>query len=69
MNQTNRLRMMLWVVWFAATVSGIVAFWLDKDPAKLTPVLGWVTGALAVGEAANVGKRATFNIDAVKAER
>lgn len=42
----------------------MVGWFLDKDPSQLGPVMAWVTGAVAAGEAANIGKRATFKKEA-----
>jgi hypothetical protein len=45
---------------FIILVCAAIAGWLfDKDPAKLVPVLWVVVVAMGVGEASNVGKRAT----------
>jgi hypothetical protein len=45
---------------FVVVVVGAIGGWaLGRDPSQLAPVMGWVVLALGVGEASNVGKRAT----------
>ncbi len=49
------------------TVLAALAGWIfyDRDPAKLAPILGFLVVGAGVGEASNVGKRATFKAEAV----
>lgn len=65
MNQTAKLRWIFSILWVVA-VSAALAGWafFDKDPAQLAPVIGWITAAVATGEASNIGKRATFKPEA-----
>jgi hypothetical protein len=54
---------------FVVTVLGGLAGWvLGRDPSVLTGLMGFVTTALFVGEASNIGKRATFKPEAVVPE-
>lgn len=59
MKLTNVIRITT-VVAFAATVLVALIGWLvGRDPNALLGVLGAVVAAMGVGEASNVGKRAT----------
>ena len=65
MNITTKLRCVFTTLWVVAVLAALAGWvFLDKDPAQLAPVIGWITAAVATGEASNVGKRATFNGDA-----
>ena len=59
-NLTGKFRVVAWFLWSGTVVAGVVGWFLGKQPVDLAPVIGWVTGALAIGEGANVGKRATY---------
>lgn len=50
---------------FVMTVLAALFSWLffDRDPAQLSSVIGWLTAAVVSGEAANIGKRATYKSD------
>lgn len=63
MNQTDKFRVAVKVLFAVVVLAAVVGFFLDKDPAKLSPVIAWCTGALAIGEGANIGKRATYRPD------
>ncbi len=65
MSITSRLRVVFTCLFIGLVISATVGWFLDKDPAKLAPVIAWVTGAIVAGEASNVGKRATFKKEAI----
>jgi Na+/H+-translocating membrane pyrophosphatase len=65
---TTRLRTVFTCLLVATVVAAVVGWFLDKDPGKLAPVIAWITGAIMAGEASNIGKRATFNKEAVDAD-
>ena len=64
MSVTNRLRIVFSCIWVLTVIAVVVGWWFGKDPAQLAPVIGWLTAAVAAGEASNVGKRATFKQEA-----
>lgn len=63
MNKTDRFRLVVKVLFAGVIIAAVVGWFMDKDPAKLAPVIAWCTGALAIGEGANIGKRATYRSD------
>lgn len=68
-NWTTRFRIAaqgLFIVEVLAATIGWLFFALD--PAMLAPVVGWVAMAIGVGEAANVGKRATYKSELGESE-
>lgn len=64
MNLTDKWRVVARIL-FVIVVLAAVAGWafFDRDPAELSGVIGWLTAAVATGEAAHVGKRATYKRD------
>ena len=61
---TRRLRV-LYAVLFTLAVLVTLGGWLaGRDPSSLTGVLGTLAVAVGIGEASNVGKRATFKREA-----
>ncbi|HSH45798.1 MAG TPA: hypothetical protein VK966_08075 [Longimicrobiales bacterium] len=62
MNRTDRYRGVAWTL-VSLTVLAALYGWLfrDLDPSALA----WIVAAPAIGEGANVGKRATFKREAV----
>ena len=66
MKLTNVIRITT-VVAFAATVLVALIGWLvGRDPNALLGILGAVVAAMGVGEASNVGKRATIKAELMK---
>jgi uncharacterized membrane protein YccC len=63
MNLTSRIRK--WILGcFVSLIAASIGGWLlGKDPEQLVPVLVLVVGALGIGEASNVGKRATTKVE------
>jgi hypothetical protein len=70
MSWTTRFRL-LFVALFALSVIIACGGWLlcGRSPAELAPVFQWLATAIGIGEASNVGKRATFKPEAVVPER
>lgn len=67
MSNTDRFRAVATTLFFLVVVVAVVGWaWLERDPSQLSPVIGWLTAAVATGEFANVGKRATFKKEAVE---
>ncbi len=66
MSWTTRFRI-VYAALFAASVLGALVGWLflERDPAQLDGVLMWAAAACGVGEASNIGKRATWKKEAV----
>jgi len=63
---TNVVRIAV-VVAFISTVGVALGGWLGgKDPNSLLGILGAVVAAMGVGEASNVGKRATTKSELMK---
>ena len=60
MSYTDRFRTYMTILFIGLVVLSAVGWWVDKDPGGIAPILGWVGGALGVGEASNIGKRATY---------
>ncbi len=66
MSKTDIFRVGSWVLFFALIIAGGLGYFIwDKDPAKLTTLFAFLVPTLAIGEGANVGKRATFKKDAL----
>ncbi len=68
MNTTGKLRIVFALLLVVVTLTATVGWFMEKDPGQLAPVIGWITAAVAAGEASNVGKRATFKQEAVDVE-
>lgn len=64
---TTKLRVWWSVMLSAVVVCGLYG-WLkmDKDLGDLTPLLTTMAAAAAIGEASNVGKRATWKAEAAQ---
>ena len=61
MNKTDRYRALAWTL-VSLTVLAALYGWLFRE---LDPTaLGWIVAAPAIGEGANVGKRATYKQEA-----
>ena len=69
MSWTTRFRL-VFVSLFVLAVLVALGGWLvfDRDPERLSSLIGWLVGACGIGEASNVGKRATYNQAAVGQE-
>ena len=66
MNTTDTLRRVMLVV-FVVTVAVVLGGWLfHRDPSQLSTLLGIEALGLGIGEASNVGKRATFKTEAAQ---
>jgi hypothetical protein len=54
---------------FSITIVGLLGGWFfGKDPSQLAFLVGTLAATTAVGEASNIGKRATFKKEAVASE-
>jgi hypothetical protein len=69
MSTTDRGRSAFVALFCVVTLAAVVGWFLDKDPGQLAGVLLWVSAAIGLGEASNIGKRATWKSEAVEAER
>jgi uncharacterized membrane protein len=58
-SMTDSIRRTARGLFIVVTVGAVGGWALGRDPAMLAPVIGWVVMALGIGEASNVGKRAT----------
>ena len=66
MGTTNMIRRAT-IVAFLAVVFGALGGWFaGRDPGPLLGILGAVVAAMGVGEASNVGKRATTKTELMK---
>lgn len=63
MNLTDKWRVVARVLFVIVVLAAVLGWFFDKDPAKLSGVIGWLTAAVATGEAAHLGKRATYRSD------
>ncbi len=55
------------VVAFLAVVLGVLIGWFaDRDPNAMLGILGVIVAAMGVGEASNIGKRATTKTELMK---
>ena len=68
MSVTTRLRVVFSSLLVGVVLAAVVGWFLGKDPSQLGPVMAWIAAAVAAGEAANVGKRATFKKEACDVE-
>ena len=68
MNTTAKLRVVFSCLLAAVVTAAVVGWFQGKDPGDLGPVIAWMVGAVAAGEASNVGKRATFKQEATRVE-
>lgn len=67
MSNTDKFRLLFVSLWVLTVLCALVGWmFFAKDPAQLAPVIGWVTAGVFTGEAANVGKRATWKREAVE---
>lgn len=69
LNTTDKIRVTfitLFVVTVACALSG---WWFGKDVDALGGILMWLALGSGIGEASNVGKRATFNEKAMEYEQ
>ncbi len=64
MNLTDKWRVVARVLFVVAVLAALGGWaFFARDPAQLSAVIGWLTAAVASGEAAAVGKRATYRPD------
>ena len=52
MNLTDKGRVAARVAFFLVVVAAVFGWFLDKNPAELSSVIGWLTAAVLGGEAA-----------------
>lgn len=65
MSTTDRSRIIAWLLFAAVVLSGLVGWFTGLDPADIIPLLTATAAGAGIGEASNVGKRATFKSEAV----
>ncbi len=68
MNWTTRFRILYAALFTASVLTALVGWLLDMDPGLVDSVVMITAGACGIGEASNVGKRATWKRDAVEVE-
>ena len=66
---TRTLRLWNMILWSLMVVVALAGWLLGKDPGQLTGLIGFGALSVGIGEASNVGKRATFKKEAVELER
>jgi hypothetical protein len=62
---TDKMRKLYGALFAIVVLAGLIGWLAGKDPGQLTGLLGAVTLAAGIGEASNVGKRATFKPEAM----
>ena len=67
MSYTTKFRVLFAALFTVSVIVALVGWMLDKDPTQLTGLIGMCVGAIGFGEASNVGKRATFKVEAMEA--
>lgn len=62
---TGKIRILNAVLFTAVILTGLIG-WIgfDRDPSQLLVLIGALTATTGIGEASNVGKRATFDPEA-----
>jgi hypothetical protein len=63
---TDVIRCSATACFVATVVAAVLGYFLGMDPNALLGVLGVEAAAMGVGEASNIGKRATFKREAVQ---
>ena len=67
MNLTAKLRVLYAVLFTIAILTALGAWaFADKLPAEISVVITTLAMAIGIGEASNIGKRATFKAEAVE---
>lgn len=63
---TSKLRILNAGLFVLVILTGLVG-WIgfERDPMQLVVLIGALTATTGIGEASNVGKRATYNPDAI----
>jgi hypothetical protein len=64
---TKKVRAVMVVLFALTTLVGLIGWlWFGLDPKELIPIYAQVSSGLFIGEASNIGKRATFKKEAVQ---
>jgi len=58
---TSKMRLLYGALFTVVVLTGLAGWFLGRDPTQLVGILSAVTLAAGIGEAAGVGKRATYN--------
>lgn len=66
MNVTTQFRIVFVGLFVLTGLVALIGWMVGRDPSQLIGILGIEAGAIGVGEAANVGKRATWKSEAAK---
>jgi len=65
---TSKVRTWNMVLWTLLVIGTLTGWLLGKDPGQMDGIIMWGAIAIGIGEASNVGKRATFKKEAVDAD-
>lgn len=61
---TDKVRVWNMRIWTFVVSAAMLGWFLGKEIGDLAVLLGFVAAAIGIGEASNVGKRATFKPEA-----
>lgn len=62
MNTTDRFRVLGWGLLSVTVGAALVGWFVGRDPSSLA----WIVAVPGLGEASNIGKRATYKKEAVE---
>ena len=65
---TDQVRWVMVALFALTTVAALVGWFLHRDVNQLTSLIQWQALGVGIGEASNVGKRATMKADVITAE-
>ncbi|KKL19129.1 hypothetical protein LCGC14_2468560 [marine sediment metagenome] len=66
MPTTRLVRRAVMVAFLAVVLGALIGWYTGRDPNALLGILGAVVAAMGVGEASNVGRRATTKTELMK---
>ena len=65
---TDKVRWVMVALFAFTTVAALVGWFFHRDVTQLTSLIQWQALGVGIGEASNVGKRATSKADVITAE-
>jgi FtsH-binding integral membrane protein len=68
-NTTDKIRVTFITLFAVTVICALAGWWLGKDVNGLDSILMWLALGSGIGEASNIGKRATFNEKAMQYEQ